>query len=104
MPRCTDHNVDGRNDIPQMEADYPAVTTGKTIDGGETRARDLRDEEKGFPQIAHLFCGKRLRCNGLCTMRSEPRERRCNNLERSDIECRNDANDATWRISEVCAT
>ena len=46
--RCTDHDMDGGDNIPQMEADYPAVTTGKKIDGGKTRERDLRDEEKGF--------------------------------------------------------
>ena len=30
-------DVDGGSNIPQMEADYPAVTTRKKIDGGKTR-------------------------------------------------------------------
>ena len=93
--------MDGTSNIPQIEADYPTVTTRKKIDGGETRGRDLRDKAEGFLQIAHLFCGKRLRRDGLCAVRSEPRERRCNNLEHSDIECRNDADDAMWWVSEL---
>ena len=67
-----DHNVDGRSNIPQMEVDYPTFTTGKKMDSGETRGRDLRDEEEGFPQTERLFCGKRLCRDGLCTVRSEP--------------------------------
>ena len=87
-----------------MEADYPAITTGKKIDSGKTRERDLRDEEEGFLETSHLFCGKHLCCNGLCAVRSEPGEVRCNKLKWSDMECKNNANDATWHISEVRAT
>ena len=44
-----DRDVDGGSNIPQMEAEYPMVTTGKKIDGGETWGKNLRNEEKGFP-------------------------------------------------------
>ena len=86
-----------------MQADYPTVTTGKKINGGETWGRNLRDEEEGFPQTTRFFCGKHLCRDGFCAVRSEPRKHNCNNLEGSDIECRDDANDAMWHISEARA-
>ena len=93
--------MDGRSNIPQLKADYPIVTTGKKIDGGKTRGRDLRDEEEGFLQTTRLFCGKCLHRDGLSAMRSELGERRCNKWELSDIQCRNNVDDAMWHIYEV---
>ena len=101
--RCTDRDVDGGSNTSQMEAIYAVVTTEKKIDGGETWGRDLRDEEEGFPQTAHLSCGKRLRHNGLCPVRASLESAGATTWNGQTLNAGNDAHDATWHISEVHA-
>ena len=81
---------------PSLQTYYPMVTASNKIDIRKTRGKRLKDARRKLPQTIRPFGPKWLCCNVLCTVRSKPREGKKENLELSDNELKNNADNAMW--------